>query len=257
MTIQQRSPLVVGNWKMHGTFASNSSLIRALLGWTEGVAVAIAPPSLYLSATRQQLTGSTIALAAQNVASEAQKGAYTGETSATMLADVGVTYGIVGHSERRQYYGETDALVAQKCLRLQEQGIQPIICVGESLAEREAGQVEQVVSRQLRAVIELCGIEALSQAVIAYEPVWAIGTGKTATPQDAQAVHQFLRQLVAAHNKNIAEKLCILYGGSVKADNAASLFAMPDIDGALVGGASLVASDFLAICHAAKASIVG
>lgn len=194
MTIQQRSPLVVGNWKMHGTFASNSSLNMGIIQVQQGVIVNvdIAPPSLYLSATRQQLTGSTIALAAQNVASEDPKrGLYGGNLPATMLADVGVTYGIVGHSERRQYYGETDALVAQKCLRLQEQGIQPIICVGESLVEREAGQVEQVVSRQLRVVMERCRIKHYHKRSV-YKPVWAIGTGKTATPQDAQAVHQFL-----------------------------------------------------------------
>lgn len=250
----KRAKLVIGNWKMNGSFSSNTMLINDIINNVEGVEIAIAPPALYLAAVRQQITGSSLELAAQNVASEGQKGAYTGETSAAMLAAVGVSFALVGHSERRQYYGETDAVVAQKCLRLQEQGIKPVICVGESLAEREAGQVEQVVSRQLRVVIEQCGVDALANAVIAYEPVWAIGTGKTATPQDAQAVHQFLRQLVATHNKNIAEKICILYGGSVKADNAASLFAMPDIDGALVGGASLVAQDFLAICHAAKAS---
>ena len=253
----QRSKLVIGNWKMHGSFAANSTLLAALVGRTQGVDVAIAPPAVYLAAACQQLTGSSIQLAAQNVAAERQKGAYTGESSAAMLADVGVTYGIVGHSERRQYYGEANSVVAQKYLRLQEQGIKPVICVGESLVEREAGQVEEIVSRQLMAIIDACGVETLTNAVIAYEPVWAIGTGKTATPQDAQAVHRFLRQLIATHNKNIAEKICILYGGSVKADNAASLFTMPDIDGALVGGASLVASDFLAICHAAKASIVG
>ena len=252
----QRSKLVIGNWKMHGSFAANSTLLAALVGRTQGVDVAIAPPAVYLAAARQQLTGSSIQLAAQNVAAERQKGAYTGESSAAMLADVGVTYGIIGHSERRQYYGEANSVVAQKYLRLQEQGIKPVIC-GESLVEREAGQVEEIVSRQLMAIIDACGVETLTNAVIAYEPVWAIGTGKTATPQDAQAVHRFLRQLIATHNKNIAEKICILYGGSVKADNAASLFTMPDIDGALVGGASLVASDFLAICHAAKASIVG
>ena len=253
----QRSKLVIGNWKMHGSFAANSTLLAALVGRTQGVDVAIAPPAVYLAAARQQLTGSSIQLAAQNVAAERQKGAYTGESSAAMLADVGVTYGIIGHSERRQYYGEANSVVAQKYLRLQEQGIKPVICVGESLVEREAGQVEEIVSRQLMAIIDACGVETLTNAVIAYEPVWAIGTGKTATPQDAQAVHRFLRQLITTHNKNIAEKICILYGGSVKADNAASLFTMPDIDGALVGGASLVASDFLAICHAAKASIVG
>ena len=251
-----RPKLIAGNWKMNGNLASNAALVSALAAIPLQIKVVIAPPRIYLVSTANQLVDSSIALAAQNVAAEAQQGAFTGEISAQMLKDVGVTYGIVGHSERRQYYGETDSLVAKKCIRLQEQGIQPIICVGETLAEREAGQAESVVSRQLKAVIDGCGIDLLAQAVIAYEPVWAIGTGKTATPADAQAIHAFLRQLVAIYDKNIADNLCILYGGSVKADNAASLFAMPDIDGALVGGASLVANDFLAICHAANASSV-
>jgi len=251
-----RPKLIAGNWKMNGNLASNAALVSALAAIPLQIKVVIAPPSIYLVSTANQLVDSNIALAAQNVAAEAQQGAFTGEISAQMLNDVGVTYAIVGHSERRQYYGETDSLVAKKCIRLQEQGIQPIICVGETLAEREAGQAESVVSRQLKAVIDGCGIDLLAQAVIAYEPVWAIGTGKTATSADAQAIHAFLRQLVAIYDKNIADNLCILYGGSVKADNAASLFAMPDIDGALVGGASLVANDFLAICHAANASSV-
>ena len=251
-----RPKLIAGNWKMNGNLASNAALVSALAAIPLQIKVVIAPPSIYLVSTANQLVDSSIALAAQNVAAEAQQGAFTGEISAQMLNDVGVTYAIVGHSERRQYYGETDRLVARKCIRLQEQGIQPIICVGETPAEREAGQAESVVSRQLKAVIDGCGIDLLAQAVVAYEPVWAIGTGKTATPADAQAIHAFLRQLVAIYDKNIADNLSILYGGSVKADNAASLFAMPDIDGALVGGASLVANDFLAICHAANASSV-
>jgi len=251
-----RPKLIAGNWKMNGNLASNAALVSALAAIPLQIKVVIAPPSIYLVSTANQIVDSSIALAAQNVAAEAQQGAFTGEISAQMLNDVGVTYGIVGHSERRQYYNETDSLVAKKCIRLQEQGIQPIICVGETLAEREAGQPESVVSRQLKAVIDGCGIDLLAQAVVAYEPVWAIGTGKTATPADAQAIHGFLRQLVAIYDKNIADNLSILYGGSVKADNAASLFAMPDIDGALVGGASLVANDFLAICHAANASSV-
>ncbi|PTQ91004.1 triose-phosphate isomerase [Agitococcus lubricus] len=250
-----RRILIAANWKMNGSFAVNTSLLQAINGIQ--IPLIIAPPSLYIASVRQQLVGTTLKVAAQNVAAEAQQGAYTGEVSAKMLADAGVSYAIIGHSERRQYYGETDALVAQKCQRLHEFGLTPIICVGESLAEREAGLVQTVVERQLTAIIDQCGIYALAQAVVAYEPVWAIGTGKTATPADAQAVHQFLRELVAKYDKNIAENLYILYGGSVKADNAASLFAMPDIDGALVGGASLVAKDFLAICHAAKTSVVG
>ncbi len=251
-----RVKLIVGNWKMNGSFAKNTALLSTLTD-VPAVKIVVAPPAVYLASSYAQLTDSPIELAAQNVAAEAQYGAYTGENSALMLAELGAKYVIVGHSERRQHYGETDDMVAKKCLRLQEAGLKPIICVGETLAEREAGQVERVVSRQLKAVIDGCGIDLLAQAVVAYEPVWAIGTGKTATPADAQAVHQFLRQLVTIYDKNIAENLSILYGGSVKADNAASLFAMPDIDGALVGGASLIANDFLAICHAANASYVG
>lgn len=253
-----RQKIVAGNWKMNGSVAKNIQLTNALTQHIpSGIGVILAPPSIYLSGVKAQLMASEITLAGQNVAAEGQSGAYTGEISAQMLADMGVAYAIVGHSERRQYYGDTDNLVAKKCLRLREQGLKPIICVGESLAEREMGQAEAVVSRQLKAVIDFCGIELLADAIIAYEPVWAIGTGKTATPQDAQAIHGFLRQLVAIYDKNIANYLPILYGGSVKADNAASLFSMPDIDGALVGGASLVAQDFLAICHAAKASMIG
>lgn len=251
-----RKPLIVGNWKMNGSFAKNANLLASLSSVPD-IDMVVAPPAVYLASVSAQLMNSSIVLAAQNVAAEAQQGAYTGEVSAVMLAELGARYAIVGHSERRQYYRETDALVAKKCLRLQEAGLRPIICVGETLAEREAGQVETVVSRQLKAIIDNCGIDLLAQAVVAYEPVWAIGTGKTATPADAQAVHGFLRQLVTIYDKNIADTLSILYGGSVKADNAASLFAMPDIDGALVGGASLVANEFLAICHAANASFIG
>ena len=251
-----RKPLIVGNWKMNGSFAKNANLLASLSSVPD-IDMVVAPPAVYLASVSAQLMNSSIVLAAQNVAAEAQQGAYTGEVSAVMLAELGARYAIVGHSERRQYYRETDALVAKKCLRLQEAGLRPIICVGETLAEREAGQVETVVSRQLKAIIDNCGIDLLAQAVVAYEPVWAIGTGKTATPADAQAVHGFLRQLVTIYDKNIADTLSILYGGSVKADNAASLFAMPDIDGALGGGASLVANEFLAICHAANASFKG
>ncbi|HQV21781.1 MAG: triose-phosphate isomerase [Moraxellaceae bacterium] len=251
-----RKPLIVGNWKMNGSFAKNTNLLASLSS-VPNVNMVVAPPAVYLASVSAQLMNTSIVLAAQNVAAEGQQGAYTGEVSAVMLAELGARYAIVGHSERRQYYGETDTVVAKKCLRLQEAGLRPIICVGETLAEREAGQVETVVSRQLKAIIDNCGIDLLAQAVVAYEPVWAIGTGKTATPADAQAVHGFLRQLVTIYDKNIADNLSILYGGSVKADNAASLFAMPDIDGALVGGASLVANEFLAICHAANASFIG
>lgn len=247
----QRRKLVIGNWKMNGSLAGNARLIRQLLK-AELDHVAVAPSFLHLGQVGAQLAGSRVRLAAQDVAAEAGPGAYTGEVSATMLAEAGVRYVIAGHSERRQYYGETDALVARKCLRIDEAGMIPVICVGETLVQRESGQASSIVAEQLRQVILANGIESLGRAVVAYEPVWAIGTGLTATPEDAQAMHAHLRALVADHDPEIAAGLRILYGGSVKADNAASLFAMPDIDGALVGGASLQANDFVAICRAAE-----
>ena len=247
-----RSKLVVGNWKMNGSFAANSNLLNGLLNGGVSVDVGVAPPSLYLTATGLQLAGSSVRLVAQNVAAEGQQGAFTGEISAAMLADAGVSMVIVGHSERRQYYGESDERVVRKCRHVLEAGLTPLVCVGESLFEREQGQAENVVGGQLKAVIEGCGVSALGRCVVAYEPVWAIGTGKTATPQDAQAIHRYLREQVAGYDRAVADNLPILYGGSVKADNAPSLFAMPDIDGALVGGASLVIDEFLAVCRAAS-----
>lgn len=248
--MKQRNNLVIGNWKMNGGWDANARLLRGLR--EAGIAgAAVAPTFLHLSQAVAQLAGSGIAVAAQDVAAEAGPGAFTGEVSARMLAESGVRYVITGHSERRQYYGETDALVAQKSQRAAEQGLIPVICVGETLAQREAGQAESVVGGQLQAILQACGSAFLSGTVIAYEPVWAIGTGRTATPEDAQAMHAHLRAVVAAADAGVAAGLRILYGGSVKADNAASLFAMPDIDGALVGGASLQANDFIAICRAA------
>jgi triosephosphate isomerase len=208
-------------------------------------------PYPYLAQVQQKLAGTNIKWGAQDV-HQLEKGAYTGEVSAEMLKDFGATYAIVGHSERRSIYGESSLVVAGKFAAAQKAGLIPILCVGEMLEDREAGDTEKVVSEQLDTVMELCSVAALRHAVVAYEPVWAIGTGKTATPEQAQAVHAFIRQRVAQHDAGVAAGLIIQYGGSVKASNAAELFAMPDIDGGLIGGASLVAEDFLAICRAGK-----
>jgi len=249
-----RRPLIAGNWKMHGSRAENAELIEALLlGLPDQVPfdIAVCPPFVYLWEVGRQLKSSSIALGAQSVCAE-QVGAFTGEASAAMLKDVGCQYVIVGHSERRAIYKEDDALVARKFLAAQSQGLIPILCVGETLEERERGQTMQVVSRQLTAVLDLAGVAALRTAVIAYEPVWAIGTGKNATPEQAQEVHAHIRNAIAARDAKIAAGVRILYGGSVKAANARELFAMPDVDGGLVGGASLKADEFLKICAAAQ-----
>jgi triosephosphate isomerase len=249
-----RRPLIAGNWKMHGSRAENGELIEAmLLGLPDQTPfdIAVCPPFVYLWEVGRLLKASSIALGAQSVCAE-QVGAFTGEASAAMLKDVGCKYVIVGHSERRAIYKEDDALVARKFLAAQSQGLIPILCVGETLEERERGQTMQVVSRQLTAVLDLAGVAALRAAVIAYEPVWAIGTGKNATPQQAQEVHAHIRTAVAARDAKIAADVRILYGGSVKAANARELFAMPDVDGGLVGGASLKADEFLKICAAAQ-----
>jgi triosephosphate isomerase (TIM) len=244
-----RRKLVVGNWKMHGNRAANAQLLAGLKEagpWNADVAVCV--PFLYIAETALALTGASIAYGSQDVSSHEQ-GAYTGEVSSAMLADVGCRYAIVGHSERRAYHAESDQLVADKAKAALAHGVTPIVCVGETRAEREAGQTEAVVKRQLAAVIHTLG-HCTGEMVVAYEPVWAIGTGLTATPAEAQAVHAVLRaQLHAATDKSDAMR--ILYGGSVKADNAAELFAQPDIDGGLIGGASLKVADFAAICRAA------
>lgn len=245
-----RKKLVAGNWKMHGSLAENAALLSALKPALAGIEAVVCVPFPYLAQAQAELTGSSIAWGAQNV-SEQAKGAFTGEVSASMLLDFGCTYVIVGHSERRSLYGESDALVARKYVAAQTAGLTPILCVGESLAERESGVTEAVVSRQLDAVIDAAGVASLARAVIAYEPVWAIGTGKTASPEQAQAVHAFIRGRVAALDASVADQLVIQYGGSVKAANAAELMAQPDIDGGLIGGASLVADEFVAICRAA------
>ena len=250
-----RRPLIAGNWKMHGSRAENAELIEALLLGLPGqtpVEIAVCPPFVYLWETARLLKSSSIALGAQSVCADAL-GAFNGEVSAGMLKDVGCKYVIVGHSERRAIYKEDDALVARKFLAAQSQGLIPVLCVGETLEERERGQTMQVVSRQLTAVLDLAGAAALRAAVIAYEPVWAIGTGKNATPAQAQEVHAHIRTAIAGRDAKIAADVRILYGGSVKAANAHELFAMPDVDGGLVGGASLKADEFLKICASAKA----
>ena len=247
-----RRKLVAGNWKMYGTLAQNAALLDAVrsgMAAMTSVDCAVCVPFPYLAQVQQKLSGSNVKWGAQDV-HQLDKGAYTGEVSASMLHDFGCSYVIVGHSERRAIYGENSQLVAEKFMAAQQAGLIPILCVGESLQQRESGVTEKVVAEQLDALIQLGGVQALRSAVVAYEPVWAIGTGKTATSAQAQAVHAFIRQRVAAQDGQIASGLCILYGGSVKANNAAELFAMPDIDGGLIGGASLVAEEFLAICRA-------
>jgi triosephosphate isomerase len=251
--MSERQSLVAANWKMNGSLASMQTLVDAIkAGLADCTAeVVICAPYIYLPELRQQLQGSAILSGAQNV-SEHEAGAYTGEISTSMLRDFDCHYVIVGHSERRHIYGESDTLVAEKFARIQSAGMLPILCLGEQLEEREAGSTESVVARQLDAVIDKVGINAFAQAVIAYEPVWAIGTGKTATKEQAQEVHAFIRQRLARQNSTIAASIRLLYGGSVKADNANDLFSMTDVDGGLIGGASLVAEDFLAICQATR-----
>ena len=248
-----RKPLVAGNWKMHGTRAENSALVAAIvqvLSGEENVEVVVCPPFVYLADVVRAVKDTSVAVGAQNVCAEPM-GAFTGEVAAAMLRDIGCRYVIVGHSERRQIYREDDALVARKFLAVQLQKLIPILCVGETLEERERAQTEQVIARQLDAVLAVAGVAALAQAVIAYEPVWAIGTGKNATPEQAQAVHAFIRGRLARQDAKIAGAIRVLYGGSVKAANAGELFAMPDVDGGLVGGASLKGEEFMRICAAA------
>jgi len=248
-----RRPMVAGNWKMHGSRAANKSLITDLeqrLAPDWPIDVVVFPPYVYLADASRMLEESQIRLGAQDVCAESG-GAFTGQISASMLLDVGCRYVIVGHSERRRLYHEDDALVARKFAAALRSGLTPVLCVGETLEEHEAHQTEAVVARQLDAVTAMHGLASFAQAIVAYEPVWAIGTGRTASPQQAQAVHAFLRSRIAAQDANIAGQLRILYGGSVKAGNAAELFAMPDVDGGLVGGASLSADEFQQICAAA------
>lgn len=248
-----RRPLVAGNWKMHGTLASVSELIKGLrkLALPVDVDVVVMPPALYLSQVVAGLEGKGVEIGAQNCAAEPLQGALTGEVAAVQLVDVGCRYVLVGHSERRMLLGEGDALIARKFVAAQSCGLIPVLCVGETLEEREAGRTIEVVSGQVGAVLDVVGVGAFARAVVAYEPVWAIGTGLTATPGQAQEVHAAIRSQVADEDADVAAGLRILYGGSVKAASAAELFGMPDIDGGLVGGASLNADEFGAICRAA------
>jgi triosephosphate isomerase (TIM) len=251
-----RQRLVIGNWKLNGSLAKNAALLSALKAQQTSAIGAVCVPMPYLAQTQAALAGSCLAWGAQNV-SEHASGAYTGEVSAEMLAEFGCKYVLVGHSERRAMFGDTDAVVAAKFARALAAGLTPVLCLGESLAERDAGITESVVQRQLLAVANVVGAAAMQGAILAYEPVWAIGTGKTASPEQAQDVHAFLRgclRKLAEDSNNSAPLLTdmpILYGGSVKASNAAAIFAKPDVDGGLIGGAALVAEDFLAIWSAA------
>lgn len=250
-----RRKLVVGNWKMHGNLLENQQLLNAVIVGVNTLATkagfAVCVPYPYLSSVGTMLENTLIRWGAQNV-SQFDKGAYTGEVSSAMLNDFACDYVIVGHSERRALYGETNEIVAEKYVAVRRAAMTPILCVGETLEQRESGVTERIIDEQLNAVIKLAGIESFSGAVIAYEPVWAIGTGKTASPQQAQDVHEFIRNKIANQSREIANDLLILYGGSVKANNAQELFMMPDIDGGLIGGASLVADDFVAIFRAAS-----
>jgi triosephosphate isomerase (TIM) len=247
-----RRPLVAGNWKMHGSRAMAAALVADVVAALPANAdVAVLPPFPYIAALIERHAASRLAFGAQDLSAHAE-GAYTGEVSATMLKDIGCTFVLAGHSERRQHHAESDDQVALKFVVAQTARLVPILCVGETLAERDAGATEQVIARQLDAAVARAGIDAFSACVVAYEPVWAIGTGRTATPEQAQAVHRFIRNKLAGLDGTIAGSLRILYGGSVKPSNAAELFGQPDVDGGLIGGASLIAPDFLAICAAAE-----
>lgn len=248
-----RKPLVAGNWKMNGTKASVSALVDGILSGLSGlknVEVVVCPSYVFIPDAANQIGDQAISLGAQDVAKE-EAGAYTGEVSVSMLKDYACTYVIIGHSERRSFYGDTDELVAQKFAAAVKGGLKPILCVGELLEERESGNTELVVERQLQAVVDHSGVASLKDAVIAYEPVWAIGTGMTASPEQAQEVHAFIRGWLAKHDADVAQKIQILYGGSMNGSNAAELLSQEDIDGGLIGGASLKAEEFLTICKAA------
>ncbi|MBW9269471.1 MAG: triose-phosphate isomerase [Candidatus Thiodiazotropha sp. (ex. Lucinisca nassula)] len=249
-----RRPLVAGNWKMNGSLESVRSLLDGIkegVGTVTNAEVAVCPTAIFIPEAQQRLDGTDIAWGGQDLSTETS-GAYTGEVAASMLNDFACKYVIVGHSERRTYHNESDELVAKKFATARAAGLAPILCVGETLEERESGVTNEVVARQLNAVIELEGVAALADGVIAYEPVWAIGTGKTATPEQAQEVHAFIRSLVAEKSAEVAEGVRILYGGSMKPGNAKELIGKADIDGGLIGGASLAAEDFLGICTAAN-----
>ncbi|MGI9238398.1 MAG: triose-phosphate isomerase [Woeseiaceae bacterium] len=248
-----REFLVAGNWKMNGSNETNKALLEGIVAGIpdgQGFRLLVCPPFPFLATVVSHVAGSTVSVGAQNV-SENDSGAFTGEVAPSMLKDVGCDYAIVGHSERRALYGETSEQVAAKFMSAQAAGLTPILCVGESLEERESGSTEQVVGAQLAAVVEAAGVAAFARAIVAYEPVWAIGTGKTATPEQAQEVHRYIRASLAEKDADVAMRLQLLYGGSMKGENAMGLLSMPDIDGGLIGGASLKAADFLAIAKAA------
>jgi len=246
-----RQSIVMGNWKMNGTRSEGIELANAIIaGLNEGdKGIAVCVPTVYLSDIENVVKNTPLALGGQNVADH-ESGAYTGETSALMLKECGCSYALVGHSERRSYYGDTNESVAARFCQAQKEGITPVLCIGETLEERESDTTFAVIDKQLNAVIDMAGIDALADSVIAYEPVWAIGTGKTASDEQAQEVHKYIREQLAAKSQTIADNVQIVYGGSVKPGNAKAIFAMPDIDGGLIGGASLDAASFLAIYQA-------
>lgn len=251
-----RRPLVMGNWKMNGSLLSNQTLLEALdpvVAECTDIDVAVCPAAVHLGQVVELSQNTRLGVGAQNM-SEQDKGAFTGEISCEMLRDLGVGFVLVGHSERRSLFGETDELVAVKVEKALEKGVVPVLCVGETLEQRQSGEMQTVIETQVRAVLERCTINAFAQIIVAYEPVWAIGTGETASPDQAQEVHAFIRGLLAPLDSDIAARTTILYGGSVNAANAQSLFAMKDVDGGLVGGAALKADDFAAICKAANAA---
>lgn len=248
-----RRPLIAGNWKLHGSHARTAELVAGAMHLAddrEGIECVVCPPFVYLQQAVDQAAGSRLDIGAQDV-SAAAEGAFTGEVSAGMLADIGCGYAIVGHSERRARHGEDDATVAAKFAAAVDAGLAPVLCLGESLAERDAGEAYAVVERQLRAVLDRVGVAGFGAGVVAYEPVWAIGTGRSATPEQAQEIHARIRELLAARDAVLAERCRVVYGGSVKGANAAALFGQADIDGALVGGASLDVTEFTAIGRAA------
>ncbi|WP_435234122.1 triose-phosphate isomerase [Psychromonas sp. PT13] len=249
-----RTPIVMGNWKLNGSKESVTALIKGIEAAADAapnVEVAVCPPAIFIDQVATLCANNSIEFGAQDISTEVS-GAFTGETSTVMVKEFGAKYSLVGHSERRQYHNETDALVAAKFVAIQANGLVPVLCIGETLEEREADVTKKVVETQIKAVIDLAGIEALENCVIAYEPVWAIGTGKVATSEQAQEVHAHIRSWLAEQSKVVAEKVQILYGGSVKAASAKELFAQPDIDGGLVGGAALIVEEFVGIIEGAK-----
>jgi triosephosphate isomerase len=251
-----RKKFVAGNWKMHGSRSMATALVNDIVAAKpDSIDVAVFPPFPYLAELTAQHASSGLGVGAQDVSEHEGQGAYTGEVSAAMLADIGVRWALVGHSERRQYHAESNELVARKFAAARAGGLTPILCVGETLEQRETGETESVIARQLQAVLTINGIASFDTALIAYEPIWAIGTGRTASPEQAQQVHAFIRSQLEKEDVMIARLTRLLYGGSVKAANAAELFAQADVDGGLIGGASLTASDFLGICAAAHQAL--